>query len=155
VADENPKEVLRKALSSFDTLHLHKLMVTAYDRWTWDTNSDVDKQWFEVADELLKARGMEMALNGNSTAPNVIGVQSGCDLTIQSDKLVMANTYGSTPADLFEWQNGKLQIAFGLKEALVEFLTQELDYGALCSSTGRDLKESVGDAAMKAIKDRI
>ena len=155
MADENPKEVLKKALSSFDTLHLHKLMATAYDRWTWDTNSDVDKQWFEVADELLKERGMEMALNGNSTAPNVIAVQSGCDLTIKSDKLVMANTYGSVPADLFEWQNGKLKIAFGMKEALVEFLTNELDYGGLRSTAGRTISDSVGDAAMKAIKDRI
>ena len=155
MADENPKEVLRKALSSFDTLHLHKLMATAYDRWTWDTNSDVDKQWFEVAEELLKERGMEMALNGNSTAPNVIAVQSGCDLTLRSDKLVMENTYSNVPAELFEWQNGKLQIAFGLKEALVEFLTNELDYGYLTGSNGRNLKDSVGDTATKAMKDRL
>ena len=156
MADENPKEILRRALSSFDTLHLHKLMATAYDRWTWDTNSDLDKQWFEVAEELLKERGMEMALNGNSsTQPNVIGVQSGCDLTIRSDKLVIENTYSSVPADLFEWQNGKLQIAFGLKEALVEFLTNELDHGYLSSSNGRNLRDTVGDAAAKSIKERI
>lgn len=156
MADETPKEVLRKALSSFDTLHLHKLMATAYDRWTWDTNSDVDKQWFEVADELLKERGMEMSLNGNSsTQPNVIGVQSGCDLTLKVDKLVMENTYGSVPSDLFEWQNGKLIIGFGMKEALVEFLTNELDYGSLYSSNGRKLRDTVGDAAALAIKERI
>lgn len=153
MADENHKEVLRKALSSFDTVHLHKLMATAYDRWTWDTDSDVDKQWFEVAEELLKERGMDVALINNNAIQS-IGVTNG-DFTIKSDKLLMENTYSSMPSELFEWQNGKLQIAHGLKEALVEFLVREIESGVLWSTAGKDLGEAIGDVAIKAMKEKL
>ena len=141
MADEQARQTLRKALEEFDTIHLHKLMVLAYDRWNWESASDFDKQWFEVAEEILKEKGVI------SQPPNM-------DLTISAARMLMNGMGGNgLQRELFTAKNGSVELGFDLKQMILEFITNELNYGCLTDNNGRSMKSSIESVAIGAIID--
>lgn len=148
VADQDPRETLRVALREFDTLHLQKLRTTAYDRWTWDSGSEMDRMWFEVADEILKdERGVMFDMSGNSTFDTGITLGAGNtarELRITAEKIAFENPNSmGVSNELFEFQNGQVAFAFDLKAALVKALGDELAFGSLTTSQGQSLRTAI------------
>lgn len=143
MADEQARQTLRTALADFDITHLQKLMVLAYDRWNWESASDFDKQWFEVAEEILKERGMTSQ------------VSSSIDFAIHVDRMVMNGQGGASgnglQRELFTAHNGNVELGLDLKQMILEFVTNELNYGYLTDNNGRSMKSSIESVAIGAI----
>jgi len=123
------KEVLRTALMEFDTAHLAKIHSLAYDRWNWDTGTETDKEWMDVAECILRERGINMS-NNNDT-PIV-------------------------PKTLFDLSNGQVVIGEDLKVALIDFLIEEVRSGMTWSSNkAAYLDSEIKDAARRAVRENI
>lgn len=171
MADKNARQILRTALFDFDTTHLQKIIVAAYDRWTWDTNSDVDKDWFEVAEEILEERGVTTKVTFNPTANNnitfhmgngksvpVLTVDQTLDLILGTNKNIKVTDTacpGGYEHTLLEITGGNMEIGFDLKMAIVNFLVNELDFGSLMASNGKKLKQVIEDKALDAVRNRL
>lgn len=171
MADEHYTKILRTALVEFDTPHLQKLIVAAYDRWTWDTGSDADKEWFEIAEEILEERGVSVVIN-NPTANTNITFQMGTngptipvltldqntDLTLGTGKIlkiVDAKKCGAIEHEIFEVDGSNLELGWHLKQLLVDFLTNELEQICTMNSNGKYLKQVVAEKAVEAVQEAL
>ena len=161
MADGQAKDILRTALLDFDSIHLGKIVVAAYDRWNWDTGSEADKDWFELAEEILKERGIDMS-NATGTGPTtpVLTMDSAGDLMLGTNAtLKIRNTSnGGSPIehDILEaTQQGALNLGVDLKYAIAEFIANELRGGSITAMNGQSLKQILEDGALAAIRNRI
>lgn len=169
MADEQAKDILRTALAGFDTPHLGKIVVAAFDRWNWDTGSDTDKDWFEIAEEILKERGVHLnmsnptAINftdGNGVTIPILSMDNNMqDLILGTCKTVQV-TDASNPSavkhDLFEVsQSNTLQLGWELKQAIINFLQQEMNGGTMSGSSGQNLQTIFEDKITSTIRNRI
>jgi hypothetical protein len=171
MANENARQILRTALVEFDTTHLQKIIVAAYDRWNWDTNSATDKDWFELAEEILEERGVTATINfsptgnnsitfsmGNGNAFPVLTVDQSNDLILGThDKLKFtdAGCPGGYEHTLLEVTGSNLEIGHDLQLAIVEFLVNELDFGSLIALNGKRLKQVIEEKALEAVRQRL
>jgi len=169
VADEQARLTLRAALDGFDSAHLQKVLVTAFDRWNWDSSSEMDKDWFEIAEELLKERGISV-MNTSTNNSVVFSTGQGSNLPVISvgadQNLVLGTTKtlsikdASDPFnikhDLFGVSNNtELEIGWDLKRALVNFIANELNGGTVSANNGQNLKQIFEDKTMEALRNRI
>lgn len=169
MADEQTRDILRTALSGFDDVHLGKVVVAAYDRWNWDTGSDADKDWFEIAEEILRERGINVntsnptAINfsdGNGVAIPILSMDNNMqDLVLGTCKTVQV-TDASNPSaikhDLFEVsQSNTLQLGWELKQALITFLQTEINAGTMSGDGGQNLQTIFEDKIASTIRNRI
>jgi hypothetical protein len=153
VANEQARATLKVALDGFDDAHLQKLRVAAYDRWNWDTNSEADKDWFEIAEELLADRGVDMTANtlnfagSNGNNLPVLTLESTGDIVLGtkgSIRVTDASVPGNTKHELFMVGNSNdLQLGWELKRALVSFLNQEMLSGSISGTNGQTLSQSL------------
>ena len=153
MANQEFRETLRVALSEFDSFHLHKVMVAAYDRWNWETGSEHDKDWFEVAEELLKERGVEFNMSGNGGTVNISGGPT--DVVIAADKLKVQQCGGGIDHEVFQMSGGVFEFGFDMKAALVKALGDELTFGSLTTNQGRNLRDIIKEAALEAMRERL
>ena len=136
MANEQARETLRASLNEFDDSHLQKIRVAAYDRWTWDSNSESDKDWYELAEEILTDRGVDVTANTiNMIGPNgnpmaAITMESTGDLILGvngSVKVTDASNPGCIQHELFGVSNSnQLQLGWELKQAIAAFVTGEI-----------------------------
>ena len=160
MADQDFRETLRVALRDFDDNHLHKVMVAAYDRWCWDSGSEMDKDWYEVADELLKERGVMSSSSTLSFGGNATGVSIGSsdpivdqDLVISAKK-VQGRDPGSTwDRELFDFSSG-CELGFDLKQAVADAVAEFMTNG-LSTKQGLTLRDIVKQAAKDAIREAV
>ncbi len=153
VANEQARASLREALDGFDDAHLQKIRVAAYDRWNWDTNSESDKDWFEIAEELLADRGVDMTANTiNMAGPNgmimpTLTLESTGDIVLGASgsiRVTDASMPGSTKHEIFAVSNSNdLQLGWELKRALVSFLNQEMLSGSISGNNGQTLSQAL------------
>lgn len=148
VADQDPRETLRVALREFDTPHLQRLRTAAYDRWTWDSGSQIDRDWFEVADEILREeRGVVFDMSGSNPFGSGIVIGAGnmpTHLKIAAEKVVMENPNSmGMDHEIFEFSGGQLDMGFALKALLVKVLGDELAFGSLTTSQGVNLRSAI------------
>jgi hypothetical protein len=171
MADKNARDILNTALDEFDTNHLQRIIVAAYDRWNWDTGSDMDKDWFEVAEKILKERGVSTTVNSYPSGNNSISFGMGAGksfpvLTVDQSNDVVLGTHkslkvtdaskpGSVEHILFEVSGPNLEISYDLRRALIEFLVDELVYGTTMSMTGKNLKQVIEEKALDAVRNRL
>ena len=154
MADESPREQLRVALQDLDSNALHTLMVAAYDRWCWESASEMDKDWYEVADEILKERGVMSSSSGIQLFPqNGGGVgapmltlnQMPQNVTIKANKLVTQAPNNTVDHDVFDLSNGNFELGFDLKNAIMMLILQEMNSGTF-TWNGRGLRQEVENA---------
>lgn len=171
MADEQALLTMKEGLNAFDTTHLQKLIVVAYDRWNWDTGTQADKDWFDVAEEILAERGVivtnptgsntNIVFSMGASGPTVpvLTMDSVGDLilgTKKTLKLKNSDSLGAMEHEILEAdQNGNLAIGFDLKYAILNFIATELDCGTLSANNGRQLKQMIEDKALEAIRNRI
>lgn len=172
MADEQALMVMRTALEGFDTPHLQKLIVAAYDRWNWETGTDADKDWYEIAEQILAERGIATMPNINQpnnivfsfansgTQVDVLTMDGTGDLVLgtkQSLKLKNNTNSGiQMEHELLEADaQGNLEIGFDLKVALVSFIAQELNAGSVSSNGGQNLGQIFEDKVAQTIRNRI
>jgi hypothetical protein len=151
------ESVVRSAMAEFDTVHLCKLSALIFDRWNWDTGSEIDKRWMEIADEILQTRGVN--LNMSQSNPNS-GPMITCDpngpqeLIIKADKLTLEDPVGGTRSVLFESFAG-VELGFELKKAIVKFMDDELQNKNTLSMSGKYLKDIIAEAAADAVREKL
>ncbi len=151
------ESVVRTAMAEFDTPHLCKLSALIYDRWNWDTGSAIDHRWMEIADEILKERGV--SLNMTQSNPGS-GPMITCDpngpqeLIIKADKLILEDPIGGNRSTLFESFAG-VEIGYDLKQAIVKFIDDELQNKITMSPNGKYLKDILAEATAEAIRDKL
>lgn len=169
MADEQTRDILRTALSGFDDVHLGKVVVAAYDRWNWDTGSDADKDWFEIAEEILRERGINVNTSNpitidfydsNGVSIPILSMENNMqDLVLGTCKTVQV-TDASHPSaikhDLFEVsQSNTLQLGWELKQALINFLQTEINAGTMSGDGGQNLQTIFEDKIASTIRNRI
>lgn len=151
------ESVVRSAMAEFDTPHLCKLSALIFDRWNWDTGSEIDKRWMEIADEILQERGVN--LNMSQTSPNN-GPMITCDpngsqeLILKVDKLTLEDPVGGAKGVLFESFAG-VELGFELKQAILKFLEQELQTKNVMSPQGHYLKDILAEASANAVREKL
>lgn len=158
MAYQDSKQILRVALSGFDEVHLQKIVVAAYDRWNWDTGSEVDKDWFEIAEEILKERGINVNTgnpqglnftnNSGVTIPVLTMNNSTQELVLGTSKtlsVVDSSVSGNMTHELFEVnQSNNLELGYELKQAIVAFMANEIANGTtLNHSGGQTVKQAI------------
>jgi hypothetical protein len=151
------ESVVRSAMAEFDTPHLCKLSALIYDRWNWDTGSAIDERWMEIADEILKERGV--SLNMSQANPNS-GPMITCDpsgpqeLLIRADKLTLVDPLGGGKSTLFE-SFSSVELGLELKQAIVKFIDDELQNKNTMSINGKYLKDILAKATAEAMIDKL
>ena len=177
MADQDARQILRTALEGFDAMHLQKIVVAAYDRWNWDTGSEADKDWFEIAEELLKEHGVNVNvnINNNSTALNftcnagitvpILTMDAASqELTLGTTKTLQvtdASSASNRKHDLFEVSNNNnLELGYELKQALVEFMVKEISMGLTPNPSGQNnlkqaIESEINIKAVDAIRNRL
>ncbi len=153
MANEQTRATLKTALNEFDDSHLQKIMVAAYDRWNWDNNAESDKDWYQLAEELLNERGVDMTANTiNMAGPNgnpmaTITLEATGDLVLGVNgnvKVTDSSAPGNIMHELFEVRNNsQLQLGWELKQAIVSFLAQEMINGSISGNTGQTLSQAL------------
>ncbi len=150
MADQDPRETLRVALREFDNLHLQMVRRTAYDRWCWDSGSESDKDWFEVADEILRdERGITFDMSGNGI-PDGLSITAGAnatDLVIAAHQVKLREPGNTLEHELFGFENGQVAPGFALKLALVNFIINELNFGSTMGQNGLNVRQMVEQIA--------
>ena len=114
-----------------------------YDIWTWDTMSEVDREWFEVCDELIAEKG-EALSNSNGTN----------DIQFAAEKITLQDPnagIGGYESILFECSGGSVQIGFDLKYAIVNAIAEEIVYGRM----GSNLADLIKQKAMEAVREKL
>jgi hypothetical protein len=152
MADENSRDTLKTALSDFDIPHLHKIMVAAYDRWCWDSGSTADKDWFQVAEELLKEQGV----TSNMTALKEGGNRSLRFTNV--DEMTMSACYLNDPCQeqvLFKIGDatGRLELGYDLQQAIVRAIGDEVTYDATPTNQGCSLRYLIQSIIRETIRD--
>lgn len=171
MADEQALLTLKEALDGFDTPHLQKLIVAAYDRWNWDTGTQADKDWFDIAEQILAERGVGTVMNTNNTnitfnmggsGPSVpvLTMDSTGDLTLgtnQSLKLKNTNQVGiGTEHEIFDAdQQGNFDLGWDLKQAIIKFMAQEVIAGSFSAPNGQNLSTILDDKIATTIRNRL
>ena len=168
MADESTRQILRTALELFDDPHLQKLRVAAYDRWNWDSSSDADKDWFELAEEILTDRGVDvnpstLTLSGPNGAMPTLTLEATGDLVLGASGSIKAtdsSVQGSIVHELFEVKNSnQLELGWELKIAIVSFLNQEMINGSISGNNGQTLSQAlegeVNKYAPTAVRNRL
>ena len=171
VADEQAL-IMKEALEGFDTPHLQKLIVVAYDRWNWDSGTDADKLWFTIAEEILAERGVSVVTNLNNstnitfnmgangpTVPVLTMDQVG-DLVLgtkQTLKLKNTDAAGVTmEAELFDIDTmGNLNIGWALKQAIINFMAQEMTAGSVSTNNGQNFGQHFEEKVLQTLRNRI
>lgn len=152
MADQDPRETLKVALSGMGTATLQAIVRAAYDRWNWDTGSDSDKEWFEVAEELLAEQGV-------GTMKNLgLMVDSGGDITLNtSNTLKVKHPNNSMDHELFTVATtGNLGLGCELKDELATFLANEINgVSTTYTFNGQTLKTVLEDMVLQALRSRI
>ncbi len=152
------ESVVRSAMAEFDTPHLCKLSALIYDRWNWDTGSEIDKRWMEIADEILLTRGV--SLNMSQASPNSGGPMIICDpngpqeLVFKVDKLIIEDPVGGSRSTLFESFAG-VELGHELKQAILKFIDDELQNKNVMSMQGKYLKDILAEAAADAVREKL
>ena len=162
MADESARQILRTALEGFDVIHLQKIVVAAYDRWNWDTGSEADKDWFEIAEELLAELGVNINMSNSNpqglnftnssgvTIPVLVMDSPNQELVLGTSKtlsVVDATIPGNMTHELFEVCNSNnLQLGHELKQALVTFIANELNCGTTMNPSGMSIKQALESA---------
>ena len=162
MADESARQILRTALEGFDILHLQKIVVAAYDRWNWDSGSELDKDWFEIAEELLAELGVNVNMSNNNplglnftdstgvTIPVLVMDNSQKELVLGTSKtlsVVDATIPGNMTHELFEVCNSNnLVLGYALKQALATFIADELNFGNTMNPSGMTIKQAIEGA---------
>ncbi len=88
-------------IKTFDNTHLEKLRIIFYDRWTFETGSETDKEFLDVIEEELESRkpqpikhgGPSITLNSNGS------IQMSLDMTAEAlkfneESLFIKSKYG-------------------------------------------------------------
>lgn len=160
MADESARQILRTALVGFDVPHLQKIIVAAYDRWNWDTNSETDKDWFEIAEEILRERGVNVTMgdpqginfsDGNGTSIPVLSMDVNTkELVLGTSRtlsVVDSSLPGNMTHELFEVSNSNnLELGFALKQALATFIANELNCGSTMNPSGMTIRQALEGA---------
>jgi len=163
---------MREALDGFDTYHLQKLIVAAYDRWNWDTGTDADKDWFEIAEQILAERGVQVMTNTNQpnnivfsfanggTAVDVLSMDNGGDLVLGTKHSLKLKNNTKTGVQMEHElldadEHGNLEIGYDLKRAIINLIATELNGGSVSSNNGQLLSQILDDRALQAIRNWI
>jgi hypothetical protein len=163
---------MKEALNGFDTPHLQKLIVVAYDRWNWDTGTDADKAWFTIAEEILTERGVSVVTNIGQTTNIVFSMGNGGptvdvltmdqvgDLVLgtkQTLKLKNSDASGVTmEAELFDVDtSGNLTIGWSLQQAILNFMAQEITAGSMSTSNGQNFGTVFEEKVLQTLRNRI
>lgn len=171
MADEQAL-IMKEALEGFDTPHLQKLIVVAYDRWNWDSGTDADKLWFTIAEEILTERGVSVVTNmGNTTnitfsmgnsgpTVDVLTMDQTGDLVLgtkQTLKLKNTDATGVTmESELFDIDTmGNLNIGWALKQAIINFMTQEMTAGSVSTNNGQNFGQHFEEKVLQTLRNRI
>lgn len=136
-------EVLRPALEEFDNEHLIKLYALVFDRWNWNSDSEADKEWMDMADSILRERGIDVE-RGYDMIKQLRGRQGslklhshGGPLNIESKGLEITEPGQTFAHELFKVNNGSLEFGYELAQLLVDRLVDEISiYGSTTSSHG-------------------
>jgi len=170
--DDEQALIMKEALEGFDTPHLQKLIVVAYDRWNWDTGTDADKAWFTIAEQILTERGVSVVTNiGNTTnivfsmgnggpTVDVLTMDQGGDLVLgtkKSLKLKNTDAAGVTmECELFDVDtSGNLNLGWSLQQAIINFVAQEMVAGSFTANNGQHLKQIIENKAVEAIRNAL
>jgi hypothetical protein len=171
VADEQAL-IMKEALEGFDTPHLQKLIVVAYDRWNWDSGTDADKLWFTIAEEILAERGVSVVTNlgtstnitfnmgANGPTVPVLTMDQVGDLVLgtkQTLKLKNSDAVGVVmEAELFDIDTmGNLNIGWALKQAIINFMAQEMTAGSVSTNNGQTFGQHFEEKVLQTLRNRI
>lgn len=151
------ESVVRSAMAEFDTPHLCMLSALIFDRWNWDTGSAIDERWMEIADEILKERGVDlnMSQSNPTNGPMILCDPKGPqELKIKANKLTLVDPVGGGKSTLFE-AFGTVELGLELKQAIVKFIDAELENKTVMSMNGKYLKDILAKAATEAVRESL
>ena len=151
------ESVVRSAMAEFDTPHLCKLSALIFDRWNWDTGSAIDERWMEIADEILKERGVNLNMSQSTpgSAPMISCDPSGSqELVIKARKLVLEDPVGGSRSTLFD-SFSTIELGYELKQAIVKFIADEIETKSTMATNGKYLQDILREASAKAVKDKL
>jgi hypothetical protein len=163
---------MKEALNGFDTPHLQKLIVVAYDRWNWDTGTDADKAWFTIAEQILTERGVSVVTNIGQTTNIVFSMGNGGptvdvltmdqvgDLVLgtkKSLKLKNTDSAGVTmECELFDVDtSGNLNLGWSLQQAIINFMAQEITAGSMSTNNGQNFGTVFEEKVLQTLRNRI
>ena len=140
---EERRQRLKDGLESVPTLTLMQIRTLAFDRYTWDTDSEADRDWFEVCDEILRGRP-EVSNTGEN------------DITLRVEKLVAEDVNNpGIPQTVFEMSGGQIQPGFEFQFALFDKLAQEIQWGGLTYGGGMTLGDLIKQKAVEAVREQM
>ena len=110
-------------IKTFDSTHLEKLRIIFYDRWTFETGSEDDKEFLDVIEEELERRKPQ-PIKRSSTGINPISLTS--DGTVHMSVNALAESLKFNDENLFIKSKYGLRFGHDLERELRRVAREEL-----------------------------
>ena len=107
-------------IKTFDSTHLEKLRIIFYDRWTFETGSEADKEFLDAIEEELESRKPQPINHGGS------GITLNAGGTIHFSVNALAESLKFNDENLFIKSNYGLRFGHDLEREIRRVAREEL-----------------------------
>ncbi len=109
-------------IKTFDSTHLEKLRIIFYDRWTFETGSQADKEFLDVIEEELERRKPQPIKHGGPGT----GINLASDGTVHMSVNALAESLKFNGENLFIKSKYGLRFGHDLERELRRVAREEL-----------------------------